>query len=54
VSNATDKKTGLPLISLYGSNKKPSAEQLADVDVVIFDIRTWACGSTPTSARCTT
>ncbi|MBD0259349.1 MAG: DUF1343 domain-containing protein, partial [Cytophagales bacterium] len=39
VSNATDKKTGLPLISLYGSNKKPSAEQLADVDVVIFDIQ---------------
>ncbi len=39
VSNATDKKTGLPLISLYGNNKKPTAEQLADVDVVIFDIQ---------------
>ncbi len=39
VSNSTDKKTGLPLISLYGSNKKPTAEQLADVDVVIFDIQ---------------
>jgi len=39
VSNATDKKTGLPLVSLYGKNKKPSAEQLKDVDVVIFDIQ---------------
>jgi uncharacterized protein YbbC (DUF1343 family) len=39
VGNATDKKTGLPLISLYGSNKKPTAAQLADVDVVLFDIQ---------------
>lgn len=34
-----DTRTGLPLISLYGSNKKPTAEQLADLDVVIFDIQ---------------
>jgi uncharacterized protein YbbC (DUF1343 family) len=39
VSNSTDKKTGLPLVSLYGKNKKPSAEQLADLDVMIFDIQ---------------
>jgi uncharacterized protein YbbC (DUF1343 family) len=39
VSNGVDKKTNLPLISLYGSNKKPTAEQLADLDVVIFDIQ---------------
>jgi uncharacterized protein YbbC (DUF1343 family) len=39
VSNSTDRKTGLPLISLYGSNKKPTAEQLKDVDVVVFDIQ---------------
>jgi len=39
VSNATDKKTGLPLISLYGKNKKPTAEQLSDIDVIIFDIQ---------------
>ncbi|MDJ1468513.1 DUF1343 domain-containing protein [Cytophagaceae bacterium NT2B1] len=39
VSNTIDKKTGLPLISIYGKNKKPSPEQLKDVDVVIFDIQ---------------
>jgi uncharacterized protein YbbC (DUF1343 family) len=39
VKSERDNKTGLPLISLYGKNKKPSAEQLKDVDVVIFDIQ---------------
>ncbi|MDO1445624.1 DUF1343 domain-containing protein [Rhodocytophaga aerolata] len=39
VSSGVDKKTNLPLISLYGSNKKPTAEQLADLDVVVFDIQ---------------
>jgi uncharacterized protein YbbC (DUF1343 family) len=39
VSNATDTKTGLPIISLYGKNKKPTAQQLQDIDVVLFDIQ---------------
>jgi len=39
VSTDTDEKTGLPCISLYGKNKKPTADQLADVDVVLFDIQ---------------
>ncbi len=39
VKNDIDTKTGLPIISLYGKNKKPTAEQLADVDAVIFDIQ---------------
>lgn len=39
VKNGTDKKTGLPLVSLYGNNKKPTAEQLKGVDVVLFDIQ---------------
>ena len=39
VKSETDPKTGLPLISLYGKSKKPSAEMLADVDVVLFDIQ---------------
>nr|WKN39344.1 DUF1343 domain-containing protein [Tunicatimonas sp. TK19036] len=39
VQNATDTKTGLPIISLYGKNRKPSAEQLSNVDVVVFDIQ---------------
>lgn len=39
VKTEKDPKTGLSIISLYGKNKKPSAEQLKDVDVVIFDIQ---------------
>jgi uncharacterized protein YbbC (DUF1343 family) len=39
INNAKDSRTGLPLLSLYGKDKKPSAEQLADVEVVIFDIQ---------------
>jgi uncharacterized protein YbbC (DUF1343 family) len=39
VSDERDAKTGLPLVSLYGKNKKPSAEMLQDVDVIVFDIQ---------------
>ena len=39
VKNGFDSKTGLPIISLYGKNKKPSAEQLRGIDVVVFDIQ---------------
>ncbi|MBW3544890.1 MAG: DUF1343 domain-containing protein, partial [Bacteroidetes bacterium] len=39
VASGTDAQTGLPLVSLYGSNKKPSPEQLLDVDVLLFDIQ---------------
>lgn len=39
VSSSVDPGTGLPIVSLYGKNKRPSAEQLADVDVVVFDIQ---------------
>jgi uncharacterized protein YbbC (DUF1343 family) len=34
-----DKKTGLPIVSLYGNNKKPKPEQLKGIDVVIFDLQ---------------
>ncbi|WP_373056877.1 exo-beta-N-acetylmuramidase NamZ domain-containing protein [Zunongwangia sp. H14] len=39
VQDGTDLKTGLPVISLYGSNKKPSAEQLKGIDMLIFDLQ---------------
>ncbi len=39
VKDQRDTRTGLPLVSLYGSNKKPTAQQLADVDVLLFDIQ---------------
>ncbi len=39
ITDSKDPKTGIPIVSLYGNNKKPTAAQLADVDVVIFDIQ---------------
>lgn len=39
IKDDKDKKTGLPIISLYGKAKKPTPEQLADIDIVIFDIQ---------------
>ncbi len=39
VKDQRDARTGLPLISLYGANRKPTASQLADVDLVVFDIQ---------------
>jgi uncharacterized protein YbbC (DUF1343 family) len=39
VADGRDIKTGLPIKSLYGKNKKPTKEDLADVDVVVFDIQ---------------
>jgi uncharacterized protein YbbC (DUF1343 family) len=39
VKDGVDVKTGLPLVSLYGANKKPTAEQLKDIDVIVFDIQ---------------
>jgi uncharacterized protein YbbC (DUF1343 family) len=39
VNDAKDKKTGIPVISLYGNHKKPTTDDLKDVDVLIFDIQ---------------
>lgn len=39
VADGKDLKTGLPIVSLYGKNKKPSAEMLKNVDAVVFDIQ---------------
>ena len=39
IDHSIDEKTCLPLYSLYGNNKKPSASQLEDVDIVIYDIQ---------------
>lgn len=39
VASEYDATTGLPIVSLYGSRKKPIAEQLADLDWVIFDVQ---------------
>jgi uncharacterized protein YbbC (DUF1343 family) len=39
VANGKDSKTGLPIISLYGNNKKPKPEQIKDLDIIVFDIQ---------------
>jgi uncharacterized protein YbbC (DUF1343 family) len=39
VNSDIDAKTGLPIISLYGKNKKPTPEQIKGLDIVIFDIQ---------------
>ena len=39
IRSDVDQKTGLPIISLYGNNKKPKPEQLQGVDVVVFDLQ---------------
>lgn len=39
INNGLDSKTSLPIVSLYGSNKKPSAENLKSIELMIFDIQ---------------
>ena len=39
VGNYVDKSTGISVISLYGSKRRPSAEDLKDIDVLLFDIQ---------------
>jgi uncharacterized protein YbbC (DUF1343 family) len=39
VDSQKDSRTGLPLISLYGKNKKPTGDQLKNVDLILFDIQ---------------
>lgn len=43
IASGIDAPTGLPVVSLYGKNKKPTAEQLHDVDVVLFDLQDVGC-----------
>ncbi len=39
INNELDEKTGLPIVSMYGKNRRPTDEQMADIDVLIFDIQ---------------
>ena len=39
VNSGKDIKTGLPIVSLYGSHRKPTTADLQDIDIVIFDIQ---------------
>lgn len=39
VDSEIDKNTGLPIVSLYGDNKKPKPDQLKDVDIIVYDLQ---------------
>ncbi len=39
VKDGIDSKTGLPVVSLYGNDRKPKPEHLADIDVIVYDIQ---------------
>jgi uncharacterized protein YbbC (DUF1343 family) len=39
LGDGNDKKTGIPVISLYGKHKKPTPEDLSNVDILVFDIQ---------------
>jgi len=39
IGNYVDEKTGIPIVSLYGEKRRPSAEDLKDIDILIFDIQ---------------
>lgn len=39
IENDKDRKTGIPILSIYGKNKKPSSASMQDVDVILFDLQ---------------
>ncbi|MDO1449489.1 DUF1343 domain-containing protein [Rhodocytophaga aerolata] len=43
VADDTDPVTGIPVISLYGKKSKPAKEDLADVDILIYDLQDVGC-----------
>lgn len=43
ISDGTDKKTGVKVVSLYGDTRKPTPEHLKNIDILIFDIQDVGC-----------
>ncbi|WP_339921868.1 DUF1343 domain-containing protein [uncultured Cyclobacterium sp.] len=43
VKDEIDSKTGIPIVSLYGAKRKPSKEDLANVDLLIYDLQDVGC-----------
>ena len=39
IKNTVDQKTGLPILSLYGKQRKPSSEMLSQIEVMLFDLQ---------------
>src|SRR5690606_34535513 len=43
VQDERDPETGIPIVSLYGPKNKPTAQDLADVDVLVYDLQDVGC-----------
>jgi len=43
VADETDSLTGIPIISLYGKKNKPTKDDLADVDIMVYDLQDVGC-----------
>ena len=43
IASGKDPQTGLPVVSLYGKNKKPAPEQLQGIDILLFDLQDVGC-----------
>ena len=43
IASGIDEKTGSSIVSLYGKNKKPTAEQLQGIDILVFDLQDVGC-----------
>lgn len=43
IASGVDAKTGISTVSLYGKNKKPTAEQLQGIDILLFDLQDVGC-----------
>lgn len=43
IASGIDEKTGIAIVSLYGKNKKPTAEQLQGLDILVFDLQDVGC-----------
>lgn len=43
ISDGVDRKTGIPVISLYGENRKPTPQHLSGIEIMIFDIQDVGC-----------
>ncbi len=43
INNSVDEKTGIPIISIYGKNNRPTTEQLSEIDLLIYDIQDVGC-----------
>ncbi|MCF8380448.1 MAG: DUF1343 domain-containing protein [Bacteroidales bacterium] len=39
IDNSVDSKTGIPIVSLYGSHKQPTDEEMQDIELIVFDLQ---------------